>query len=146
LVRFTDGEITGDEMSAELTEDGANAPLRQLPAPGTIATDDLATKLAAADAAISDIQELLGKVRTSHDALRQTWTTSSGTATSGADGPSPYRAAVVAAARWLRYRGLHIGLPGARLALEVDRLAAMRGLGESYSDVILRLVELEARS
>ena len=27
----------------------------------------------------------------------------------------------------------------------VDRLAAMRRPGESYSDVILRLVELEAR-
>ena len=63
--------INSDRMSAELTEDGANAPLRQLPAPGTIATDDLATKLAAADAAISGIQELLGKVSTSHDALRQ---------------------------------------------------------------------------
>ncbi len=57
-----------DRMSAELTEDGANAPLRQLPAP----IDDLATKLAAADAAISGIQEFLGKVRTSHDELRQT--------------------------------------------------------------------------
>jgi hypothetical protein len=54
-----------------LTEDGANAPLRQLPAPETIATDDLVTKLAAADAAISDVQELLSKVRTSHDVLRQ---------------------------------------------------------------------------
>jgi predicted CopG family antitoxin len=28
----------------------------------------------------------------------------------------------------------------------VDKLAAMRGPGESYSDVILRLVELEARA
>ena len=64
--------INSDRMSAELTKDGANAPLRQLPAPGTIATDDLATKLAAADAAISGIQELLGKIRTSHDELRQT--------------------------------------------------------------------------
>ena len=27
----------------------------------------------------------------------------------------------------------------------VDRLAAMRGPGESYSDVILRLVEMEAK-
>jgi hypothetical protein len=60
--------INSDRMSAELTEDGANAPLRPLPAP----MDDLATKLAAADAAISGIQELLGKVRTSHDELRQT--------------------------------------------------------------------------
>jgi hypothetical protein len=64
--------INSDRMSTELTEDGANAPLRQLPAPGTIATDDLGMNLAAADVAISDIQELLGKVRTSHDALRQT--------------------------------------------------------------------------
>ena len=63
--------INSDRMSAELTEDGANAPLRQLPAPGTIATDDFATKLAAADAAISDVQDLLSKVRTSHDVLRQ---------------------------------------------------------------------------
>jgi len=53
--------INSDRMSAELTKDGANAPLRQLP-----------TKLAAADAAISGIQELLGKIRTSHDELRQT--------------------------------------------------------------------------
>jgi hypothetical protein len=60
--------INSDRMSAELTEDGANAPLRQLPAP----IDDLAAKLAAADAAISGIQELLGKVRTSNDTLRQT--------------------------------------------------------------------------
>jgi hypothetical protein len=51
------------------SEDGApNASVRQLPAP----TDDLATKLAAADAAISTLQELLGKVRASHDELRQT--------------------------------------------------------------------------
>ena len=35
-------------MSTELTEDGGapNASLRQLPAPGTIATGDLAAKLA----------------------------------------------------------------------------------------------------
>ncbi len=31
-------------------------------------------------------------------------------------------------------------------AAVVDRLAAMRGPGEDYSDVILRLVELEAMS
>jgi hypothetical protein len=57
-------------MSAELTEDGGspNAPLRRLPAP----IDDLAAKLAAADAAISNIQELLGEIRTSYDELRQT--------------------------------------------------------------------------
>ena len=29
-------------------------------------------------------------------------------------------------------------------AVVVDRLAAMRGPGESYSDVILRMVEIEA--
>ena len=49
-----------------------NASLRQLPAPETIATSDLAAKLAAADAAISNIQELLGVIRTSHDELRRT--------------------------------------------------------------------------
>jgi hypothetical protein len=61
-------------MSTELTEDGgaSNAPLRQLPAPGTIATGDLAAKLADADAAISTIQKLLGEVRTNHDELRRT--------------------------------------------------------------------------
>ena len=61
-------------MSAELTEDGGtpNASLRQLPAPETIATSDLAAKLAAADAAISNIQELLGRIRTCHEELRQT--------------------------------------------------------------------------
>ena len=61
-------------MSAELTEDGGtpNASLRQLPAPETIATSDLAAKLAAADAAISNIQELLGEVRISHDELCRT--------------------------------------------------------------------------
>jgi hypothetical protein len=64
--------IDFDRMAAELTGDAANVPLRQLPAPETISTDDLATKLATADAAISDIQELLGKVKTSHDVLRQT--------------------------------------------------------------------------
>jgi hypothetical protein len=60
-------------MFAELTDDccAPNASLRQLQAPGTIAAHDVATKLAAADAAISDIQELLGKVRTSHNELRQ---------------------------------------------------------------------------
>ena len=60
-------------MSAELTEDGGapNASLRQLPAPETIAASDLAAKLAAADAAISNIQQLLGEVRISHDELRR---------------------------------------------------------------------------
>ena len=61
-------------MSAELTEDGGtpNASLRHLPAPETIATSDLAAKLEAADAAISNIQELLGSVRTGHHELRRT--------------------------------------------------------------------------
>ena len=61
-------------MSAELTEDGgaANASLLQLPAPETIATSDLAAKLAAADAAISNVQQLLGEVRISHDELCRT--------------------------------------------------------------------------
>ena len=43
----------------------------ELAAPETIATNDLAAKLAAADAAISNIQELLGGVRTSYEELRQ---------------------------------------------------------------------------
>ena len=66
--------IESGYMSAELTENGGapNTALRQLPAPGTIATSDLAAKLAAADAAISNIQELLGVIRTSHDELRRT--------------------------------------------------------------------------
>ena len=66
--------LKSGRMSAELSEDGGapNASLRQLPAPETIATNDLMAKLAAADAAISNIQELLGRVRTSHDELRQT--------------------------------------------------------------------------
>ena len=42
------------------------------PPPETIATNDLAAKLAAADVAISNIQELLGRIRTSHEELRQT--------------------------------------------------------------------------
>jgi len=56
-------------VSAELTEDGS---LRQLPAPETIAASDLAAKLAAADAAISNVQQLLGEVRISHDELCRT--------------------------------------------------------------------------
>ena len=61
-------------ISAELTEDGGapNVSLRQLPAPETIATSDLAAKLAAADAAISNVQQLLGEVRISHDELCRT--------------------------------------------------------------------------
>ena len=61
-------------MPAELTEDGGSptASLRQLPPPETIATSDLAAKLAAADAAISNIQQLLNEVRISHDELHRT--------------------------------------------------------------------------
>jgi hypothetical protein len=67
------GGIEPGYMSDELTKDGApNASLRQLPAPGTIATNDLAAKLAAADAAISTIQELLREIGTRHDELRGT--------------------------------------------------------------------------
>ena len=94
--------IESGYMSAELTEEGGapNASLRQLPTPETIATNDLAAKLSAADAAISNIQELLGMIRTSHEELRQTlddlkrdrdeWR-----------GRAERRAAVVAAARGL---------------------------------------------
>ena len=60
-------------ISAELTENGAaSASLTQLPALETIATSDLATKLAAADDAISNLQQLLGEVRISYDELRRT--------------------------------------------------------------------------
>ena len=61
-------------MSAELIEDGGtpNASLRQLPAPETIATSDLTMKLEAADVAISNLQQLLGEVRISHNQLRRT--------------------------------------------------------------------------
>ena len=61
-------------MSAELTEDGCipNVSLRQLPVPETIATSALAAKLAAADAAILNVQQLLGHVRISHDELCRT--------------------------------------------------------------------------
>jgi hypothetical protein len=60
-------------MSAELTEDGGtpNASLLQLPAPEAITTSDLAAKLASADAAVSNLQQLLGEVRTSHNELRR---------------------------------------------------------------------------
>ena len=66
--------IESDCMSAELTEDGGtpNTSLRQLPAPETIATSDLAAKLAAADAGVLNIQQLLGEVRIGHDELRRT--------------------------------------------------------------------------
>jgi len=68
------GESTiGGGASAELIEDcGApSASLPQLPAPETIASSDLAAKLLAADAAVSNIQQLLGEVRTSHNELRR---------------------------------------------------------------------------
>jgi hypothetical protein len=50
----------------------ANPSLRQLPAPETIATNDLAAKLAAVNAAVLNIQQLLGEVRISHDELHRT--------------------------------------------------------------------------
>jgi hypothetical protein len=61
-------------ISAELTEDVGtpNVFLRQLPAPKMIAASDLAAKFAAADDAISNLQQLLGEVRISHDELRLT--------------------------------------------------------------------------
>jgi hypothetical protein len=61
-------------MAVEVTEDGGepNASLPQLPAPETIATSDLAMKLEAADVAISNLQQLLGEVRISHNQLRRT--------------------------------------------------------------------------
>jgi hypothetical protein len=66
--------VKSGRTPAELAEDGGvpNASLRQLPSPETIATIDLAAMLAAADAAISTIQELLDEVGTRHDELRQT--------------------------------------------------------------------------
>ena len=60
--------IISDGMPVEWSEKGApTATLRMLPPP----TDDLAAKLEVADAAISAVEELLGKVRTSQDELRQ---------------------------------------------------------------------------
>jgi hypothetical protein len=61
-------------MSAELTEDGGtpNASLPQLPAPKTITPSDLAAKLEAADAAVSNLQQLLGEVRISHKRAART--------------------------------------------------------------------------
>ena len=66
--------IKSGRMSVEPTgEDrSSNASSPQLPVPEMIATNDLTAKLAAADAAISDIQALLGRVMTAHDELRQT--------------------------------------------------------------------------
>jgi predicted DNA-binding transcriptional regulator AlpA len=60
-------------MAVEVTEDGGdpNASLPQLPVPETITTSDLAMKLEAADAAISNLQQLLGEVRISHNELRR---------------------------------------------------------------------------
>ena len=59
---------------SRVTEDGGepNASLPQLPAPETIATSDLTMKLEAADVAISNLQQLLGEVRISHNQLRRT--------------------------------------------------------------------------
>jgi hypothetical protein len=70
----TCGGIEPGYMSDELTEDGgaSNLLLRQLPAPGTITTNDPAAKLGATDAAISTIQELLREIGTRHDELRGT--------------------------------------------------------------------------
>jgi FtsZ-binding cell division protein ZapB len=60
--------------SGSLTEDSGdpNASLPQLAAPETITTSDLAEKLAAADAAITNLQQLLGEVRTRHNELHRT--------------------------------------------------------------------------
>ena len=65
--------IESGRVSAELTEDGgaSNASLRQLPAPERIATSDLAAKLAAADAAISNIQQFLDDRRRTLDDLKR---------------------------------------------------------------------------
>jgi hypothetical protein len=60
--------INSDRMSVELTEDGT--PNFSSPKPPT-PTEDLAAELAAADAAISGIEELLGKVKISQNELRQ---------------------------------------------------------------------------
>jgi hypothetical protein len=61
--------INSHRISGELIETGTpNSSSPKLPTP----TEDLGAKLAAADAAISGIEELLGKVRTSQSELRQT--------------------------------------------------------------------------
>ena len=79
VLRLRKAEETGTGESTVAIESGCmsaggtpNASLRQLPAPERIATSDLAAKLAAADAAISNIQQLLGEVRISHDELCRT--------------------------------------------------------------------------
>src|SRR5579871_665121 len=65
--------IECDPVSAESTDDsGRRTSLRQLPAPEMIATSDLQEKLAAASAAISNIQEILGEVGIGYDELRRT--------------------------------------------------------------------------
>ena len=66
------GAIDSGRVSAEVIEDRPNASLPQLQPPGAIAINEVAMKLAVANAAISDIEELLGKVRASHDELHQT--------------------------------------------------------------------------
>ena len=60
--------INSDRRSVELTEDGdPNSSSPNLPT----LTEDLAAKLAAADATISGIEELLGKLRASQNEVRQ---------------------------------------------------------------------------
>ena len=65
--------VESGRMSAELTEDGGapNLSLPQLPAPETITASGLAAKLAGADAAISNLQQIVGQIRTSHTELRR---------------------------------------------------------------------------
>jgi hypothetical protein len=58
-------------MAVEVTEDGGEPNASLPPAPETIATSDLAMKLEAADVAISNLQQLLGEVRISHNELRR---------------------------------------------------------------------------
>jgi hypothetical protein len=92
--------IDSDRMSVELTVDGvSNSSPPKLPTP----TEDLAAKLAAADAAISGIEELLGKVRASQNEVRQSFDDLK-RERDGVARPrrAAYGAAVVAAARGLR--------------------------------------------
>jgi hypothetical protein len=48
--------------------------------------------------------------------------------------------------RLMREHGLQPRIRRRYVVTVADRLLALRGPGESYSDVILRLVEIEARS
>jgi hypothetical protein len=72
--RADESTLWSDRMPPELTENGGapNAALSQLPAPETIATSDLAAKLAAGGAAISNVQQLFDEIRISHDELCRT--------------------------------------------------------------------------